>query len=102
MAKPRFLNDEDDDDAFDENGTLKDGRTYRVPLRMMDATDRVWISQMETEILRRRTNKKLHDGRGGPVGHRPGFVVADDAADNRQRRDAYTVYVHDLQDAWRS
>lgn len=32
--------DQDDDDAFDKNGILKDGRRYRIPLRMMDSLQR--------------------------------------------------------------
>ena len=31
---------DDDDDAFDSNGILKDGRTFKVPTRMLDGYQR--------------------------------------------------------------
>jgi hypothetical protein len=42
---------------------------------------------------------QLHDGRGGPVGHRPGFVTND--ATNHARQSAYDAYEDDLTNAWR-
>ena len=51
----------DDNDAFDERGILKDGRTLRV--LMMDAADL----------------PKVRDADGGPLGQ-PGFTTRDEAA----------------------
>jgi hypothetical protein len=34
---PSSHDDDDDDDAFDRNGVLKDGRSFRVPLYMADS-----------------------------------------------------------------
>ena len=46
-----------DDDAFDEDGLLKDGHSVRVPLMLKDA---------------------LHDGFGGAPGRKPGFAFTRD------------------------
>jgi hypothetical protein len=79
----RKLNDDD----FDENGVLKDGRSIRVPMMMMDAVQR-GVAQ-------------LHDGRGGPVGHRPGFAVTTDATALDAKEEAYADYHADLVSAWK-
>jgi len=56
----------DDYEDFDEHGVLKDRRSLRVPMRLMD-------SRADRDII--------HDGRGNTdtVGHRPGYLVADTA-----------------------
>jgi hypothetical protein len=102
MAKHERVTEDDNADAFDEHGLLKDGKTFRVPMRLMDKADREWLSEMEREMKDRQTNKKLHDGLGGPVGNRPGFIVIDDNVADKERRDAYDGYSHDLQKAWRA
>ena len=65
--------DEEDDDLFDEHGMLKDGRRWRLPLRMTDSLQ---------------------------FGHRPGFVTDARAASEREA--AYREYERTLQDAWKN
>jgi hypothetical protein len=63
---------------------LKDGR--RTHFRMTDAQ-----------------TLDLHDGRGGLVGHRPGFVVATDAASlNDAKAKAYDEVEARMTSAWRN
>jgi hypothetical protein len=91
MARPNKYDDDDDDgDLFEIiNGVkvLRDKARWRPPLRMTDAATVMndWVDQ--NKQLRDAT-KNLHDGRGGQVGQRPGFVVAnaftDDNADDQQ------------------
>ena len=71
------------DDDFDENGILKDGRSLRVPMMMMDGSAR------------------FHDGRGAPVGHRPGFVMTTDAAVRDAKMAAYDEYESEISSAWK-
>jgi hypothetical protein len=59
----------DDDDAFDERGILKDGRSYRVPLRMMDA--------MQRDVARHGARITDAMGESGPALRRPGYRVSD-------------------------
>jgi hypothetical protein len=80
----------DDDDAFDERGLLRDGRIYRVHMSMRDA---MWARDQQRSPV-------LHDGRGGPVGPRPGFILSD--ASNDQRQQAYADYQRDLLDAYKN
>ena len=68
-----------DDDAFDEDGLLKDGHSVRVPLMLKDA---------------------LHDGHG-PPGRRSSFVLARDSASRDRVVAAYDSYELSLVDAWR-
>lgn len=71
-----------EDDPFDENGVLKDGRSARVSL-------------MDAMSAREHQRPHLHDGRGNPVGHRPGFLVSD-ASVRDEREQAYADYEADL------
>jgi hypothetical protein len=64
MTKQRH----DDDDAFDERGILKDGRSYRVPLRMMDS--------MQRDIARHAARITDAMGESGPALRRPGYRVS--------------------------
>jgi hypothetical protein len=78
------------DDAFDENGLLKDGHVFRVRMSMKDA-------------MKMRDNRPvLHDGRGGVPGHRPGFVMTDNSAAKRRLDDAYRDYERDLVSAYKT
>jgi hypothetical protein len=89
MQRANNTND-DDDDAFDERGLLRDGRKYRVRMSMRDA------------MLARDQQRPpvLHDGRGGPVGRRPGFIMSrTPVGDARQQ--AYLDYERDLVNAHR-
>jgi hypothetical protein len=40
MTRQNTAHADDDDDAFDENGILRDGARWRVPMRMMDSFQR--------------------------------------------------------------
>ena len=80
----------DDDDAFDENGIIKDGRSIHTPMYLMDSTQR---------------SIALHDGHGNRelVGHRPGHIVARDANDANDARDkANRLYDEQVSNAWRT
>lgn len=93
--KPSF-DDSDDDDFELINGKpiLRDGHSFRVPVRLMDGVQRQ---------LRERTGHgtQLHDGYGGSVGFRPGFVVPKDAANVDTRQRAYAAHCDALENAWR-
>jgi hypothetical protein len=59
----------DDDDAFDERGILKDGRSYRVPLRMMDS--------MQRDVARHAARITDAMGESGAALRRPGYRLSD-------------------------
>ena len=63
--------DLDDKDAYDENGSLKDGHALVVPLRMMDA--------MQKDVHEHFSRAKVTDGAGntGLALRRPGYRIAD-------------------------
>ena len=75
-----------DDD--NEPHILRDGEKVRVSL--MDA-----MSVREQRPL-------LHDGHGNPVGHRPGFLIADTALNRDEREQAYSDYERDLTAAYKT
>jgi hypothetical protein len=78
-----------DDDAFDENGALRDGHRMRVPMQFRDSAGRT------TPTLR------FADGRTDvPIGSRPGFVI-DASGGQAQRDQAYRRSVEELRNAWR-
>jgi hypothetical protein len=61
---------DDDDDVFDENGLLRDGATYHVPVSMRDALP---------PLQRAVANLRVVDGSGGTQGlSRPGFRLSAD------------------------
>jgi hypothetical protein len=64
---------------------LRDGGRIRVGLLMADAA--------------RRGAAMLHDGHGGPVGGKPGFIITDES--ERIRNEAYRASVSELSNAWR-
>ena len=72
-----------DDDAFDENGVLKDGRTVRVGMRIMDGR-----------------NTPVHDGMGGTRMHQPGCRYGSEFAELR-RAEARDAYVRQISEEWR-
>jgi hypothetical protein len=86
----------DDEDAFDEHGAIRDGFALRVPMEFMDSMQR------EIAISGGSRGTRLHDGQGGPVGHKPGFVYASDASVHDARDEARAEYIKNLSDAWRS
>jgi hypothetical protein len=90
MRQHRRLED-DDDSPFDKRGVLKDGRSIRTPMFLMDTTQRAIATH-------------LHDGHGNRdlVGHRPGHVVSDASNANDARDAAYRLYDEQLTNAWRT
>jgi hypothetical protein len=89
----------EDDDDFDENGLLKDGRTFHVPIKMMDSYQR--------DVARhfgKRQRSLVTAADGSTMGlHRPGARIADggyralrDEAERERDR-----YIHDISNAWR-
>jgi hypothetical protein len=90
MQRIDLSDDSDDFETVMVNGVptkvLKDGR--RVRFRMTDS---------------RPATLDLHDGRGGLVGHRPGFVVATDAALlNDAKAKAYDEVEAAMTSAWQN
>ena len=79
-----------------DNYTVQDGEAIITSMQFMDhATDdttkHARIDDASLVAGLRDGSVKLHDGRGGPVGHRPGFALAtpiEDAADTKQLKDA--------------
>jgi hypothetical protein len=112
----------DDDDPFDANGLLKDGRTVRISMqardsvlgdqrrrkvRRYDPAGREESWEEETDDSRAPLHDAragagfLHDGHGHKAGHRPGYLMRADIA-NEQRRQAHDAYRFDLENAWRN
>src|SRR5262245_52790499 len=75
----------------DEEEIIPDGATVRVPMFAMDSLQR--------NVARHYGAAWLHDGRGNPVGHKPGFVVSD-AFPGDERQQAYDSYERELVTAW--
>src|ERR1700729_4300935 len=88
------LNDSDDDNFELVSGrpVLKDGRSFRVPVRLMDSAQR--------QIRQHFTRGLLHDGLGGPVGFRPGFVILDDTALRDAREQTRARYIEEMTGAY--
>jgi hypothetical protein len=85
--------DDTDDDAFDSSGVLKDGRSYKVPMRFADG-----VSGSARNDLAR-----IHDGNGntGVALQRPGFRVADQYVRDEVEV-AYQQYEVAIQNEWRT
>ena len=81
----RYDNDDDDTFELSPSGTriLRDGGRARVGL-------------MDAQAVR------LHDGRGNPVGHRPGFVISGTVFNRDEREQAYADYERDLTAAYKT
>jgi hypothetical protein len=86
----RYDDDENFETIIGHDGkparVLRDGGHFRVSLMMADAA--------------RHGTPLVHDGYGGPIGGRPGFIVSD--ASRAIRDEAYRQSVVELSDAWRS
>jgi hypothetical protein len=85
-----------DDDAFDESGILKDGRTTRVSLQMRDAIRR---KARESDMLRDvnsrpRITTRIVDGNGndGLALQKPGYRISTDDAGKNRVSDAHREY----------
>jgi hypothetical protein len=90
-------NDDDDDDAFDENGLLKDGHKTRISLMMRDADalSSVQRAVAEDAVARRfglRDSSELYA---------PGPRYCD-AAGLERKAEAYRQMCTELQDAWKT
>jgi len=81
------------DEAIDEDGILRDGFAVRVSL--MDA-----MTPLQRAVAQNAA--RLHDGAGNTPGHRPGFVMSDDAAMRDAREEARDAYERELTNAWRA
>ena len=68
-----------------DNYIIQDGEAFIVPLQFMDAR-----------------RGMIHDGNGGPVGQRPGFLVRDNEADDQAVEAAYREYAADISQRWQS
>jgi hypothetical protein len=87
-------NEYDNDPNF-ETIIGQDGR----PVRVLRDGGRATVGLMMADAAR-RGSAMLHDGHGGRVGSRPGFIVNDAA--ERTRREAWEQSCHDLRDAWKT
>ena len=63
---------------------LRDGEGFVVPIMLMDAR-----------------RGMIHDGNGGPVGQRPGFLINDDERAAQAVAAAYAEYDEVLSNRWR-
>ena len=63
---------------------IADGESFTIPLTMMDSM-----------------RGMIHDGNGGPVGQRPGFLVRDNEADDQAVEAAYREYDKSISERWR-
>jgi len=70
-----------EEDAFDENGLLRDGHKSRVPLTMRDA-----MTPLQREIATRRARVTDGNGDSGEFAFsRPGYAAARDAREAAHR-----------------
>jgi hypothetical protein len=111
MARRRATND---DDPFDERGVLKDGRSFRVPLRMVDgrAVDASLDAWEDEAREQAETWSAARDGGADDAAlRRPGWRVpgGGNASDKllrdglRQLRDdAYAARDAEVANAWRA
>jgi DnaJ-class molecular chaperone len=96
MRQHTYHREEADADAFDEKGILKDGKTVRTSLFMMDGLSPVQRAVAQSSAAR------VTDGEGGTQGlSRPGFRIADADAPLRARDAARADYERELTRAWR-
>ena len=56
---------------------------------------------MQPAVARHSLAMQLHDGHGGPVGHKPGFLYGTDASLNDAREAAYRAYDPEQRDAYK-
>ena len=101
-----------DDDALDENGLLKDGRSVRISMMMRDSAD--GLTDLQRSVRDHFAPARVVDafGDAGAGLHRPGsrYLVAgagtvDHAKQvmaDHMRREARDQYIADLQNAWKN
>jgi hypothetical protein len=84
-----------------DDDILRDGQTFRVPMTAMDAANRRALVERSQGLPRALDSVlRFADGSTDLVGHRPGFIVSDDA--ERIRRDAWEQSRREMCDAWRT
>lgn len=80
-------------EALDETGTLRDGFSVFVPMRLRD----------QDSARRAIERNGLHDGRGNMPGNRPGYVIDESNVDaNDERAAAYIQYERELVSAYKT
>ena len=101
MARTNRYNDEDD--ALDDRGTLRDGRRARLPMMLRDGYGDALVHRPGYAYTRSnfRPRARVHDGAGGKVGHRPGFVFDRDVYARDATVVEYDRYDQALVDAWK-
>jgi hypothetical protein len=95
-------------DDFDENGVLRDGKRFRVPMKFADSKSRYADQQKRNsstiyDAYDIAVSARIHDGNGnsGAALQRPGFRVADAFARD-EAKVAYQQYEAAIQNEWRS
>jgi hypothetical protein len=73
-------------------GVVVDGDYLSVPMQFMDDVQRAVAASH---------GMALHDGRGGPAGHRPGYCFDTDTDARQRADDAYEQRNKHLNNAWR-
>lgn len=113
--RKRVVDDDEDDDVFNADGILKDGRTYRVPMRFCDALQQS-VAACSANARVRHTERPTHalitDVHGDPLElQRPGFrILSGDSYEARTVRDrardecerAYEAADKELKNAFRN
>jgi hypothetical protein len=102
------------DEDFDENGVLRDGKRFRVPMKFADSKSRNGglalqrpgfriTDQQKYDAYDIAISARIHDGNGnsGAALQRPGFRVADAFARD-EAKVAYQQYEAAIQNEWRS
>jgi hypothetical protein len=100
----RHRREDADDEAFDDNGLLRDGKSVRVPLTMRDGDS---FSPVQRAVALSSSRASVTDASGGTIGlHRPGFRIpaadAADAARTSALEASYDEYQKYIGDAWRT
>jgi hypothetical protein len=100
--------EEEEDDALDARGLLRDGRSLRVPLFLKDGAPNPELTPLQRAVAETQTRKPLvTDGGTDPLAmHRPGFRVSTNPRE-RMAADAALTEAYEAREladreAWRS
>ncbi len=90
----RYQRNNDDDDDFDENGILRDGRTFRVPMRALDSLQRD-VAEHFGGRKAVQAGQKIVDGygQGGLALNRPGFRMNATGQNDQSFYDEYDARI---------
>jgi hypothetical protein len=93
-----YDDDDDDQDPFDQNGLLRDGRRLRVPMMLRDADSLTPLQRAVAEdaVARRFGLRHAADL------HAPGPRYCTDRAGLERKARAYAEMVEDMTNAWRT